>query len=233
MFSFSHLRSPRPSQRKRYRPLKLDLLEHRRVLAGAIDTCVPLTAADLPDLPAEESVLPPFGGEIRSESFEQKARPFQISGLGFATDGLPLVPGLTASFSSTGTATGLGKYTGNGTFTLGSLAIDASGAVSGTFQGTFVFVAANGDQLAVVFGDGFSGTFKGQLSADGASVEDIEFDAIFSPDPDNSSGRYLDVVGGGWRMIAEADSVGLIPGSPVSATFDFSWSGVGTLEFAY
>src|SRR5262245_973083 len=83
--------------------------------------------------------------------------PFKITGGGPAAQGLPLFPGGTASHSASGVATYLGKYTGKGTFTLGSLSISPTGAVSGTFQGSFVFVAANGDQLAFTYGDGFTG----------------------------------------------------------------------------
>lgn len=233
MFSYLYLQSPHPSRRKRLRRLRAEPLEIRRVLAGAIDTCVPLAEGDLPEVPSEESIVPPFGPEIKRDSFDHKARPFRITGGGLAPMGLPLVPGVTSTFGSTGTATGLGKYTGEGTFTLGSLEISATGAVSGTFQGTFVFTAANRDQLAVTFGDGFGGTFTGQLSADGTSVEYVEFDAFFSPDPENSSGRFERVVSGGWRMIAKADSVSLVGGAPgFTAPFDYSWSGAGTLDYA-
>jgi hypothetical protein len=181
----------------------------------------------------EQATIPPFGPQIKRDSFGQKARPFRITGGGPASDGLPLVPELTSTFSSTGTATGLGAFTGEGTFNLGRLDIDFdTRAVTGTFQGTFVFVAANGDELAMTFGDDFSGMFSGQLSANGASVENVEFDAFFTPDTDNSSGRFKQVVGGGWRMIAKADSIGLIRESPVTAPFDYTWSGTGTLEFS-
>ena len=232
MFSFLNLDSPRLSRPKRSRRLKAEPLETRRVLAGAINTCAPLAEVNLADVPSEQLVVPPFGPEIKRDSFAQKARPFKITGGGPAAEGLPLKEGTTATYSASGTATGLGKYTGEGTFTLGSLVFDETGELSGTFQGAFVFTAANGDQLAVTYGDGSSATFRGQLSADGTSIASIEFDAIFSPDPEHSSGRFKQVVGGGWRMIAKADSIAFTSNPNFSAPFDLTWSGAGTLEHA-
>jgi hypothetical protein len=157
--------------------------------------------------------------------------PFHITGGGPAADGLPLVPGLTAPHAATGNATMLGNYTGAGTFELGSLTISPTGAVSGTFQGTFVFVAANGDRLAVTYGAGFTGTVTGQLSADGSTVNNITFDAIFTVDGANSTGRFAGATGS-WEMIAHADGVALIPGSAFSAPFNYTWSGEGTIQLS-
>ena len=157
--------------------------------------------------------------------------PFQITGGGPAPGGLPLFPGGSGPHSATGTATQLGKYTGEGTFELGTLTISPTGAVTGTFQGTMVFVAANGDRLAFRYGAGLTGVFTGQLSADGTAVENVEFDAIFTPDLANSTGRFAKVTGGSFRMIAKADSISLISDVPgFTAPFDYTWSGEGTLE---
>jgi hypothetical protein len=159
--------------------------------------------------------------------------PFKLTGGGHAANGMPLFPGGTVAHPASGTATHLGKYTGEGTFTVGSLSISPTGQVSATFQGTFVFVAANGDRLAMTYGDGFTGVFTGQLTADGTAVVNGRFDAIFTPDPANSTGRFADVTGGGFRMIAHADYVSLISSVPgFTAPFDYTWSGAGTLEFA-
>jgi hypothetical protein len=166
-----------------------------------------------------------------SSAGDVRVVPFKITGGGLAT-GLPLFPGGTAPHPATGNATELGKYTGEGTFELGTINISPTGAVSGTFQGSFVFVAANGDRLAMKYGDGFTGTFTGQLSADGTTVNDVTFDAFFTPDPANSTGRFADVVGGGFRMIAHADSASLISDVPgYTAPFDYTWSGEGTLVY--
>jgi hypothetical protein len=159
--------------------------------------------------------------------------PFKITGGGPAPAGLPLVPGVSAPHQATGEANYLGHYTGAGTFTLGSLNISSTGQVTGTFQGSFVFVAANGDRLAMTYGDGFSGRFSGQLTADGTAVVNVTFDAFFTPDPAHSTGRFASVVGGGFRMIANAPSVSLLSGVPgFTAPFDYTWSGEGVLVFA-
>jgi hypothetical protein len=161
----------------------------------------------------------------------EQTLPFRITGGGPAPNGLPLVPGTTAAHSATGTATFLGSYTGSGTFELGSLTVAPNGAVTGTFQGTFVFVAANGDRLAVTYGAGFTGTFTGQLSADGTTVTNVTFDAIFTVDGQNSTGRFAGATGS-WRMIAHVDAVALIPGSPYTAPFDYTWSGEGSIQLS-
>src|SRR5262249_25094480 len=152
--------------------------------------------------------------------------PFKVNGGGPAPGGLPLVPGETGVHLSTGKASHLGKYTGEGVFTLGSLNIAPDGTVSGTFQGTQVFVAANGDRLAFVYGAGFTGVVTGKLSAGNTAVENVRFDAIFTPDPANSTGRFANVTGGGFRMIAKASSISLISSVPgYTAPFDYTWSG--------
>lgn len=235
MFSVLFSRPKRSTPRSRTRRLKPEPLEMRRVLAGSIDFCLPVAPADLPDVPSHESsAAAALGVEFGRNASRNVVRPFRINGGGPGPEGLPLVPGFSASHSATGRATGLGRYTGEGELTLGSLEISpTTGAVTGTFQGTFVFTAANGDKLAVTYGDDFSGVMTGQLSEDGASVLDIKFDAFFSPDPDNSTGRFARVVGGGWQMIAKVDSVdiqGDVPG--FTAPFDYTWSGTGSLEFA-
>jgi hypothetical protein len=164
---------------------------------------------------------------------DDRVVPFKVTGGGPAPDGLPLIPGETAPHSATGTASHLGAYTGSGTFVLGSLQISSTGAVSGTFQGSFVFVAANGDQLAFNYGSGFSGTFTAQLSADGTTVTNVTFVAVFTPDPANCTGRFAKVVGGGFTMIANVASVSLastVPG--FTPPFNYTWNGAGTLEFS-
>jgi hypothetical protein len=170
---------------------------------------------------------------LAASTADSRVVPFKVTGGGPAPSGLPLTPGVTVPHQATGTATHLGKYTGEGTFTLGSLNISPTGQVTGTFQGTFVFVAANGARLAMTYGDGFSGRFTGQVSADGTAVVNVTFDAIFTPDPQHSTGRFASVTGGGFRMIANADYVSLISGVPgFTAPFDYTWSGEGSLVFS-
>ena len=235
MFSMLISRSKRQTTRHRTRRLKPEPLEMRRVLAGSIDFCLPVAAIDLPEVPSQEWSADASRAELGKNGSGNVVVPFRINGGGSAPTGLPLGPNLPPGpHSATGTATGLGRYAGGGELTLGTLEIsETTGAVTGTFQGTFVFTAANGDELAVVYGEGFSGILTGQLSADGASVVDVKFDAFFSPDPANSSGRFAKVVGGGWQMIANADSVSLQSDVPdYTAPFDYTWSGTGTLEYA-
>jgi hypothetical protein len=64
-------------------------------------------------------------------------------------------------------------------------------------------------------------------------VLNVTFDAFFKPDPAHSTGRFRDVVGGGFRMIASAASVSLVSAVPgFTAPFDYTWSGEGELVFA-
>lgn len=156
--------------------------------------------------------------------------PFAVIGGGTAPQGLPLVPGLAGQYNATGWAAYVGKYTGEGTFQLGSLNISTTGEVTGTFNGSFVFQAANGDKLAFKYGVGNTGKLTGQMSADGAAVLNAKFQGFFTFDPDNSTGRFRHFTGGKFYMIARADSVPLIPNSPYSAPFDYSWHGVGALQ---
>ncbi|QDU19532.1 hypothetical protein [Urbifossiella limnaea] len=159
--------------------------------------------------------------------------PFRINGTGPAFQGVPLFPGGSADHEITsGTATRLGQHTGSGSFTLGSLAVSGTGAVTGTFQGSFVFVAANGDRLAFTYGDGFTGVVTGQISADGSAIEGVVFDAVFAYDAANSTGRFSNLSGGSFRMIAQSDSIPFAGGAPgYTGPFVYSWTGEGTLDF--
>jgi hypothetical protein len=170
------------------------------------------------------------------------ASTFKTSGSGLAPSGLPLYPkGNSGPHTiDSGVATGLGRLTGSGTFQVGDLSINATGKVTGTFQGSFVFEAANGDRLAFTYGDGYSGVLTGQLTADGQAVVGVKFDAIFTYDAANSTGRFANLAGGSLRMLAQADepirlTYSLDPdGNPVlnpnSQPFTYSWVGEGTLE---
>jgi hypothetical protein len=162
-----------------------------------------------------------------------QALPFQITGGGPAPQGLPLAPFVPGPHYATGTASFLGRYTGSGTFEHDPLVIDpATGLVTANFQGTFTFVAANGDKLVTHYGTGFTGKLTGHLSADGTAVVGVQFDAIFTIDGAQSTGRFAGA-SGSWRMIAQADSISLastVPG--YSAPFPYTWSGEGSIEFA-
>jgi hypothetical protein len=212
---------------------RASLLRYRLRLEALEDRCTPSTAGVFSshgmDL-AKAAVLP--GTAAAAQANDSRVVPFKITGGGPAPDGLPLFSTGTAPHQATGTATALGAYTGSGTFELGSLTISATGAVTASFQGSFVFVAANGDKLAVTYGDGFSAVFTGQLSADGTSVTNGKFDAFFTPDPGHSTGRFANVIGGGWEMIAKAPLISLISTVPgYTAPFNYTWSGEGTLVY--
>jgi hypothetical protein len=160
-----------------------------------------------------------------------KAQAFSITGGGPAPTGLPLAPDVLAPHTATGTASFLGAYTGSGTFEQEALAIDPStGAVTANFQGTFTFVAANGDKLVTHYGTGFTGKLTGQFT--GTAVVGVQFDAVFVIDGAASTGRFAGA-SGSWRMIAHAESVSLasmVPG--YTAPFDYTWTGGGTITFA-
>ena len=93
--------------------------------------------------------------------------------------------------SATGNATHVGKYSGDGLFELGSLVhLRRPGPSAARSGGSYVFVAANGDKLAFKYGTGFTGKVTGQMSADGSAVTNVKFDAIFTLDRENSTGRF-------------------------------------------
>jgi hypothetical protein len=154
--------------------------------------------------------------------------PFAIDGGGPAPDGIPLFPGGTAPHSATGEATHLGKYTGNGLFTLDGF----TSATTGTFHGTFVFVAANGDRLATRYGAVSPGQFTIMPTADGKVV--VQFVAVFTPVPGQSTGRFARVTGGGFLMIATTEPFDPTPNAQgYTMPFHYTWHGVGDLEFAH
>jgi hypothetical protein len=162
-----------------------------------------------------------------------KALPFAVTGGGPAPVGLPLAPFVPGPHTATGTASFLGQYTGSGTFVHDLLVINpTTGAVTANFEGTFTFVAANGDKLVTHYGTGFTGKLTGQMSADGTAVVGVQFDAIFTIDGAQSTGQFAGA-SGSWRMIAHAASISLISLVPgYSAPFDYTWTGGGTITFA-
>jgi hypothetical protein len=187
------------------------------------ERCTPSTLA----LPSVDPVA-----SLSAAVSDTLSLPFRLTGGGPAPGGMPLFPGGTAAHSATGHATYLGTYTGEGTLELGSLAISPTGAVTGTFRGSFVFVAANGDQLAFTYGDGFTGELTGQLTADGLAVSNVTFEGIFTLDPANCTGRFTNYTSGSFHMTATAESISLISSVPgFTAPFEYSWDGEGSLLF--
>jgi hypothetical protein len=92
---------------------------------------------------------------LASPRAEAQVKPLKITGGGSAPDGLSLIPYTPAPHNATGHATELGKYTGQGWFQI----LDFTGPLSGEFSSApnFVFVAANGDHLAMTYGDTSNG----------------------------------------------------------------------------
>src|SRR5262249_37898800 len=141
---------------------------------------------------------------------------------------LPVFPGGTASHTATGIATQLGKYTGEeGMFTL----LGFTSETTGTFQGSFVFVAANGDRLAFNYGANTPGTFTVMPTGDGTVT--VRFVADFTPNPEESTGRFAKVTGGSFTMIATTEPFVLQPNDQgYTVPFDYTWAGEGTIEFS-
>ena len=162
-----------------------------------------------------------------------KAQAFAITGGGPAPQGIALAPDVLVPHTATGVASFLGAYTGGGTFEQQDLQISATGAVTANFQGSFTFVAANGDKLVTHYGAGFTGKLTGHLSADGTAVVGVQFDAVFTIDGAQSTGQFAGA-SGSWRMIAHADSISLasmVPG--YTAPFNYTWTGGGTIVLAH
>jgi hypothetical protein len=164
---------------------------------------------------------------------EAQVKPFKVTGGGNAPDGIPVFPGGLASHDATGTATHLGKYTGNeGVFKL--LSFDPT-TLSGTFEGSFVFVAANGDRLKCNYRGNpaipGTGTFMGSLTDDGQVI--VTFIQEFVPVPEESTGKFATVTGGSFIMIATSESFPLeVNADGYTPPFHYSWVGEGSLEFA-
>jgi hypothetical protein len=154
--------------------------------------------------------------------------PFQVNGGGSAPNGLPLFPGGTAPHDATGTSTLLGKYTGSGTFTLDGF----TSATTGTFHGSFVFVSPSGERLATRYGAVTPGQFTIVPTADGKVI--VQFVAVFTPVPAESTGRFAKVTGGGFIMVATTEPFDPTPNAQgYTMPFHYTWQGFGDLEFGH
>ena len=170
---------------------------------------------------------------VASGPAQAQVKPFKITGGGTAPDGIPIFTGGPAApHNATGNATHLGKYTGDeGMFTL--LSIDLS-TLTGTFEGSFVFVAANGDRLKCNYRGNpdipGTGTFSGTLDADGNVV--VTFVQEFVPVPEESTGKFATITGGSFIMIATSEPFPLeISPDGYTPPFAYTWVGEGTLTF--
>jgi hypothetical protein len=162
---------------------------------------------------------------------DAQVKPFKVTGGGPAPDGLSIF-GADSPHSATGNATLLGKYSGNGIANV--LSFDPE-TLSGTFEGIYVFVAANGDKLAMTYGNPDNGaeqvgTFQ-LFDAGGGNVKAV-FLAEFNPIPSMCTGRFKDIVDGSLIMLAVTDPFALvIDEEGFSPPFDYTWEGQGWLEF--
>jgi hypothetical protein len=167
-----------------------------------------------------------FGHSGGKKHEDTRVVPFQVNGGGNAPSGLPLFPGGTAPHDATGQGTLLGTYTGDGVFTLDGF----TSATTGTFHGTFVFVAANGDRLAMRYGVTTPGQFTIMPTADGQVV--VQFVAVFTPVPEESTGRFAKVMGGAFVMVATTEPFVPVPNAQgYTVPFHYTWEGHGALEF--
>ncbi len=163
-----------------------------------------------------------------------QVKPFKVTGGGTAPEGLPLFNGgPPASHNATGTATHLGKYSGDeGMFTLLSFDFET---LTGTFGGSFVFVAANGDRLKCNYrrNSEIPGTgtfFVSGFTEDGEII--VTFIQEFTPVPSESTGKFAQVTGGSFIMIATTDPFPLEIIDGYTQPFSYTWKGEGKLEFA-
>jgi hypothetical protein len=93
-----------------------------------------------------------------------------------------------------------------------------------------VFVAANGDRLAFKYGAATPGTFTVMPAGDGKVV--VQFVAVFTPVPQESTGRFAQVTGGSFTMIATTEPFVLQPNERgYTAPFRYTCMGEGWLEF--
>jgi hypothetical protein len=143
--------------------------------------------------------------------------------------GIPVFPGGTAPHDATGTATRLGSYSGEGEFEL--LTFDPATG-TGTFRGSFVFVAANGDRLAFTYGVDPANPGRFTLVPAGDDKVVVRFVAEFTPVPEQSTGRFANVTGGSFTMVATTEPFVPVPDEHgYTPPFAYTWVGEGWLAF--
>lgn len=169
---------------------------------------------------------------LACQTADAQVVPFKVKGGGPGPMGLSLA-GEDSPHSATGNATHLGKYSGDQGIANVLTFDPATGG--GTFQGSFVFVAANGDKLACTYGAtdngaGQVGEFQVFPAADGKVF--VVFIAEFNPVPGLCTGKFKDVVDGSFLMIAMTEP--FTPGvnaAGFTAPFNYTWEGDGWLKF--
>ena len=159
---------------------------------------------------------------------EAQVKPFRVTGGGIAANGLPTVPGTPAPQWAIGHATELGRYYAQGTFKL----LAFTGPLTATFSsaGPCVFVAANGDQLAFTYGDVTNHAEQpGQVQLFPVAANKVvaRFVAEFNPSLPQCTGRFANVVGGSFIMVAVTEPFVFGSTTPVR----YRWAGAGSIEF--
>jgi hypothetical protein len=156
--------------------------------------------------------------------------PIRISGSGTFPNGMPVFPGGTAPYVATGHASQIGKYSGEGQFELLSLDLVSLDLATGSFEGSFVFVAANGKhRLATVAAN------PGRLtiSPDDGGMVVVRLVMELTPVPASSAGRFADVTGGSIVLVAISEPFSLTPNAQgFTSPFAFTWAGDGSLVFS-
>jgi hypothetical protein len=167
---------------------------------------------------------------LTSSRAEAQVKPLKITGGGYAPNGICLIPDSPEPHTATGNATELGHYTGEGWFQI----LDYTSKLTAEFSSApnFVFVAANGDHLAMTYGDTNNGAKQaGQVmlvpNSDGSFT--ACFVAEFNPDLPNCTGRFTKLTGGSLIMYAVSDPF-MIDGN-FTTPFNYTWSGTGTLTY--
>jgi hypothetical protein len=159
-----------------------------------------------------------------------QVKPLNITGGGYAPDGIFLTPYTVGPHTVAGNANELGNYTGEGFFQI----LDYTGPLTAEFSSApnCVFVAANGDQLAMTYGDVNNGAKQpGQMTVvpnnDGSFT--AYFVAEFNPDLANCTGRFAKLTGG--SLIMYAVSAPFFIQGANTTPFSYTWQGSGTLTY--
>jgi hypothetical protein len=168
---------------------------------------------------------------------EAQVKAFKIRGKGVGPTGVPL-PGQPARpHWIVGNGTHLGRHYGEGSVQTDSADLsDLPDRITGEFGSgsPFVFVGANGDELAceygrTEFGAGEPGTFELtvlEILADGNLVVEALWIAEFVPQPDLCTGKFAGVTGS-WIMYAWSEPFVLGSDEPLH----YAWKGRGKLNF--
>jgi hypothetical protein len=165
---------------------------------------------------------------------QAQVQPFHVDGGGTAPMGVSIF-GADSPHNATGNGTYLGKYSGDeGIFN--SLTFDPD-TLTGTFQGSFVFVAANGDRLACTYGDtGNDAAMEGvyfAMPSDESGKFIIVFCAEFNPVLDACTGRFEKLTAGSFIMLAMTEPMELVlDDEGFTMPFEYFWEGRGSMTFA-